>query len=200
LCNQLLTVLIVLTSPLAELHRDFPACEGSSLCLFELLVSEPCYNPAVLLQTILHNRSSLQIIISYSYMNLAIQAISFIFTNLPSIIASLPLPVRFLFTVAEKRLSQHARQLRSTSLLLWVILVRLCHDLENGDTLELLSGQPLERGAKDRLSLLSECLQVSLGQQKGVPKPLVHKVLQGLEEKRPKMDHHAAAEGTKALL
>uniref|UniRef100_A0A9J8D6B6 Uncharacterized protein n=1 Tax=Cyprinus carpio carpio TaxID=630221 RepID=A0A9J8D6B6_CYPCA len=133
-------------------------------------------------------------------MNLAIQAISFIFTNLPSIIASLPLPVRFLFTVAEKRLSQHARQLRSTSLLLWVILVRLCHDLENGDTLELLSGQPLERGAKDRLSLLSECLQVSLGQQKGVPKPLVHKVLQGLEEKRPKMDHHAAAEGTKALL
>uniref|UniRef100_A0A8C1KTH5 Uncharacterized protein n=1 Tax=Cyprinus carpio TaxID=7962 RepID=A0A8C1KTH5_CYPCA len=45
---------------------------------------------------------------------------------------------------------------------------------------------PLERGAKDRLSLLSECLQVSLGQQKGVPKPLVHKVLQALEEKRPK--------------
>uniref|UniRef100_A0A671KD88 KIAA0825 n=1 Tax=Sinocyclocheilus anshuiensis TaxID=1608454 RepID=A0A671KD88_9TELE len=363
LCNQLLTVLIVLTSPLAELHRvfqggcggggsrtpkfpegvtshetkwlsvinpklfteellrDFPACEGSSLCLFELLVSEPCYNPAVLLQTILHKDCFLlQIIISYSClcvdggtevspdahtaaaefleavfsilsslnslpraltrvlegyldqrhlwehfynladsskeepvlfkyirsivcesttkllihlvsmmqaykdqtgpmvgqhlpenvlskipkewnyipqdpkfnetsknnMNLAIQALSFIFTNLPSTIASLPLPVRFLFTVAEKRLSQHARQLRSTGLLLWVILVSLCQDLENGDALELLSGQPLERGAKDRLSLLSECLQVSLGQQKGVPKPLVHKVLKGLEEKRPK--------------
>ncbi len=119
-------------------------------------------------------------------MNLAIQALSFLFTNLPSTIASLPLPVRFLFTVAEKRLSQHARELKSTGLLLWVILVSLCQDLENGDTLELLSGQPLERGAKDRLSLLSECLQVSLGQQKGVPKPLVHKVLQGLEEKRPK--------------
>ncbi|RXN21214.1 putative protein KIAA0825-like [Labeo rohita] len=118
--------------------------------------------------------------------NLVIQALSFIFTHLPSTIASLPLPVRFLFTVAEKRLSQHARQLRSTGLLLWVLLVSLCQDLENGDTLELLSGQRLERGAKDRLSLLSECLQVSLGQQKGVPKPLVHKVLQGLEEKKPK--------------
>ncbi|XP_059406133.1 uncharacterized protein KIAA0825 homolog [Carassius carassius] len=364
LCNQLLTVLIVLTSPLAELHRvfqggcggggsstpkfsegvnshetkwlsvinpklfteellrDFPSCEGSSICLFELLVSEPCYNPAVLLQAILHKDCFLlQIIISYSClcvdrgtevspdahtaaaefleavfsilsslnslpraltralegyldqrhlwehfynladsrlpeelallkcirsivcksttkllihlvgmmqaykdqsgpmvgqhlpgnvlskipkewnyipqdpkfnetnknnMHLVIQALSFIYTNLPSTIASLPLPVRFLFTVAEKRLSQHARQLRSTGLLLWVILVSLCQDLENGDTLELFSGQPLERGAKDRLSLLSECLQVSLGQQKGVPKPLVHKVLQGLEEKRPK--------------
>ncbi|XP_048045124.1 uncharacterized protein KIAA0825 homolog [Megalobrama amblycephala] len=363
LCNQLLTALIILTSPLAELHRvfqggcggggsrtpkfpegvnsrdtmwlsvmnptlfteellrDFPASEGSSLCLFELLVSGPCYNPALLLQTILHKDCLLlQIIISYSCLcvdrgievspdtqtaaaefleavfailsslnyfpralsralegyldrkhlwehfynltdsskeepalfkyirsivcestskllihlvsmvqeykdqsgplvqqhlpgnvlskipkewnyipqdpklnetntssiNLAIQALSFIFTHLPSTIASLPLPVRFLFTVAEKRLSQHARQLRSTGLLLWVLLVCLCQDLENGDTLELLSGQPLERGAKDRLSLLSECLQVSLGQQKGVPKPLVHKVLQGLEEKRPK--------------
>ncbi|KAL1274734.1 hypothetical protein QQF64_027548, partial [Cirrhinus molitorella] len=355
LCNQLLTVLVIVTSPLAELYRvfqgslkfpegvsshkakwlsvinptlftedllrDFPACEGSSLCLFELLVSEPCYNPALLLQTILHKDCFLlQIIISYSClcvdrgtevspdtqtaaaefleavfsilsslnslpraltralegyldrrhlwehfynladsskeepalfkyirsivcesttkllihlvsmmqackdqsgalvqkqlpenvlskipkewnyipqdpkfsessknsMNLVIQGLSFTFTHLPSTIASLPLSVRFLFTVAEKRLSQHARQLRSTGLLLWVLLVSLCQDLENGDTLELLSGQPLERGAKDRLSLLSECLQVSLGQQKGVPKPLVHKVLQGLEEKRPK--------------
>uniref|UniRef100_A0A9J8CNF2 KIAA0825 n=1 Tax=Cyprinus carpio carpio TaxID=630221 RepID=A0A9J8CNF2_CYPCA len=123
---------------------------------------------------------------SKNSMTLAIQALSFIFTHLPSTIASLPLPVRFLFTVAEKRLSQDARQLRSTGLLLWVLLVSLCQDLENGDTLERLSGQPLERGAKDRLSLLSECLQVSLGQQKGVPKPLVHKVLQGLEEKKPK--------------
>ncbi|KAK7164992.1 hypothetical protein R3I94_003391 [Phoxinus phoxinus] len=363
LCNQLLTVLVILTSPLAELHRvfqggcggggsrtpkfpegvnsrdtmwlsvmnptlfteellrDFPASEGSSLCLFELLVSGPCYNPALLLQNILHKDCLLlQIIISYSClcvdrgidvspdtqtaaaefleavfatlsslnyvpralsralegyldrrhlwehfynltdsskdepalfkyirsivckstnkvlshlvsmmqenkdqsgplvrqhlpenvlskipkewnyipqdpklnetnksnMNLSIQALSFIFTHLPSTIASLPLPVRFLFTVAEKRLSQHARQLRSTGLLLWVLLVCLCQDLESGDTLELLSGLPLERWAKDRLSLLSECLQVSLGQQKGVPKPLVHKVLQCLEEKKPK--------------
>ncbi|XP_051539016.1 uncharacterized protein KIAA0825-like [Myxocyprinus asiaticus] len=361
LCNQLLSVLLILTSPLPELHRnflgdcggdsisaqlpegvnchdtkwlsainprlfteqllrDFPASEGSSLCLFELLVSGPYYDPALLLQTILHKDCLLlQMLISYSYlcvdremevspemqtvaaefleavfailsplnhlpraltqvlegyldqrclweqfynltdsskeelslykcirsivcgptkkllthlvgmvqackdhprplirlhlpdnvlskvpkewnytpepkfnetnknsMNLAIQALSFIFTHLPSVVASLPLPVRFLFTVAEKRLSQHARQIRSSGLLLWVLLGWLCQDLENGDTLELLTAQPIDRAAKDRLSLLSECLQVSLGQQKGVPKPLVHKVLQGLEEKRPK--------------
>lgn len=47
--------------------RDFPASEGSSLCLFELLVSGPCYNPALLLQNILHKDCLLlQIIISYS--------------------------------------------------------------------------------------------------------------------------------------
>ncbi|XP_056314448.1 uncharacterized protein KIAA0825 homolog [Danio aesculapii] len=366
MCNQLLTVLIILTSPLAELHRvfqagcgsggdgsktvkfpegmssqdtkwlsvinptlftqellrDFSSSEGSSLCLLELLVCGPGYNPALLLQTILHKDCLLlQIIISYSCLcvdgetaespntpmaaaeefleavfailsslnhfpraltralegyldrrhlwehfynladtskedpalfkyiksiicestsklqiqlvsmmqtckdpsgplvrqqlpesilgkipkewnyiaqdqkcddtnkssiNLVIQALSFIFTHLPSTVASLPLPVRFLFIVAEKRLSQYTKQLRSTGLLLWVLLLCLCQDLENGDALEHRSGQPLERGAKDRLGLLSECLQVSLGQQKGVPKPLVHKVLQGMEEKRPK--------------
>ncbi|XP_016093785.1 uncharacterized protein KIAA0825 isoform X1 [Sinocyclocheilus grahami] len=320
LCNQLLTVLIILTSPPAELHRvfqggcgggsnrtpkfpegvnshetkwlsvinptlfteellrDFPACEGSSLCLFELLVSEPCYNPVLLLQTILHKDCLLlQIIISYSClcmdrgtevspdiytateefleavfsvlsslnylprvltralegyldqrhlwehfynladsskeeptlfkcirsivcesttkllihlvsmmqackdqsgplvrqhipenvlskipkewnyipqdpkfnetsknsMNQAMQALSFIFTHLPSTIAFLPLPVRFLFTMAEKRLSQHARQLRSTGLLLWVLLGSLCQDLENG---ALVWTAPGERG------------------------------------------------------
>ncbi|XP_017546621.2 uncharacterized protein KIAA0825 homolog isoform X3 [Pygocentrus nattereri] len=124
--------------------------------------------------------------ISKSNITLAIQALSFIFTHLPSAVASLPLPVRFLFYMAEKRLSQHARQLRPTGLLVWTLLSCLCQGLEDGETLELMSAQPLERGAKERLALLSECLQVSLGQQKGVPKLTVHKVLQGLEEKKPK--------------
>lgn len=124
--------------------------------------------------------------VSVDSISLAVQALSFIFTHLPSAVASLPMPVRFLFCVAEKHLSQHARQLRPTGLLIWTLLGCLCQSLEDGETLELVSALPLERGAKERLALLSECLQVSLGQQKGVPKPTVHKVLQGLEEKRPK--------------
>lgn len=120
--------------------------------------------------------------------NLALQALSFIYTNLPSAVASLPLPVRFLFHTAEKHLSQHARQLRSTGLLLWALLSCLCQCLEDPNSLELLCGLPLDRGAKERLALLSECLQGTMGQgqQKGVPKPTVHKVLQALEERRPK--------------
>ncbi|KAM4577001.1 uncharacterized protein KIAA0825 homolog isoform 1-T1 [Odontesthes bonariensis] len=119
--------------------------------------------------------------------SLAIQALSFIFTNLPLAVASLPLSIRFLFQVAEKHLSQHSRQLRSVGLLLWALLGCLIQGLEDPDTLEQISGLVLDRGAKDRLSLLAECLQAFMSiQQKGVPKLTVHKVLQALEEKRPK--------------
>ncbi|XP_070760941.1 uncharacterized protein KIAA0825 homolog [Enoplosus armatus] len=119
--------------------------------------------------------------------SLTIQALSFIFTNLPLAVASVPLSIRFLFQVAEKHLSQHARQLRLVGLLLWALLGCLIQGLEDPHTLEQISGLALDRGAKDALSLLAECLQATMGiQQKGVPKPTVHKVLQTLEEKRPK--------------
>ncbi|XP_060762922.1 uncharacterized protein KIAA0825 homolog [Neoarius graeffei] len=118
--------------------------------------------------------------------SLTIQVLSFIFTHLPSCVASIPMPVRFLFHTAEKQQCQSSRQLRPTGLLIRVLLGFLCQSLENGETLELVSTEPLERGVKERLALLSECLQVSLGLEKGKPKPSVHKILQGLEGKRPK--------------
>ncbi|KAM9858641.1 uncharacterized protein KIAA0825 homolog [Aulostomus maculatus] len=124
---------------------------------------------------------------SKTVISLAIQALSFIFTNLPLVVASLPLPIRYLFQVAEKNLSQHARQLRVVGLLVWVLLNCLIHHLEDPDSLEQISGMVLGCEAKDRMAMLAECLQASMGiQQKGVPKPTVHKVLQALEEKRPK--------------
>ncbi|XP_077417736.1 uncharacterized protein KIAA0825 homolog isoform X1 [Vanacampus margaritifer] len=119
--------------------------------------------------------------------SLAIQAMSFIFTNLPLVVASLPLPVRYLFQAAEKHLSQYARQLRSMGLLLWSLFNCLIHSLGDPHSLEDIGALALNCQAKDRLALLAECLQASMGiQQKGVPKPTVHKVLQALEEKRPK--------------
>ncbi|XP_058231561.1 uncharacterized protein KIAA0825 homolog isoform X1 [Hemibagrus wyckioides] len=118
--------------------------------------------------------------------SLTIQALSFIFTHLPSCVSSIPLPVRFLFHTAEKHQCQSSRQLRPTGLLIRALLSFLCQGLENGETLELVSTEPLERGVKEHLAQLSECLQVSLGLEKGKPKPITHKILQGLEEKRPK--------------
>nr|XP_057927899.1 uncharacterized protein KIAA0825 homolog isoform X2 [Doryrhamphus excisus] len=124
---------------------------------------------------------------SKTVISLAIQAMSFIFTNLPLVVASLPLPIRYLFQVAEKHLSQHARQLRSVGLLLWSLFNCLIHGLGDLHSLEKISGLVLNCQAKDHLTLLAECLQASVGiQQKGVPKPALHKVLQALEEKRPK--------------
>ncbi|XP_028312858.1 uncharacterized protein KIAA0825 homolog isoform X3 [Gouania willdenowi] len=117
----------------------------------------------------------------------SIEYLSYILTNLPIAVASVPLSVRFLFHVAEKHLSHHARQLRFTGLFLWGLLSCLVLNLEDPDTIEKISGVTLDSRAKDCLSLLAECLQAAISiQQKGVPKPTVHKVLQDLEEKRPK--------------
>ncbi|KAM7416505.1 hypothetical protein PAMA_018520 [Pampus argenteus] len=124
---------------------------------------------------------------SKTVISLAIQALSFIFTNMPLVVASLPLSIRYLFQVAEKHLSQHTRQLRLVGLLPWALLNCLIQGLEDPDTLEQISGLALDCGAKDRLALLAECLQASMDiQQKGIPKPTVHKVLQTLEDNRPK--------------
>ncbi|XP_075899969.1 uncharacterized protein KIAA0825 homolog [Nelusetta ayraudi] len=116
-----------------------------------------------------------------------VQALSFIFANLLAVLASVPPPVRYLFLVAEKQLSQHSRQLRLLGLLVWTLLGCLIQGLEDLDALEQTSGLTLDRGARETLSLLAECLQAAVGiQQKGVPKPIMHKVLQTLEEKQPK--------------
>lgn len=83
-------------------------------------------------------------------------------------VASLPLPICFLFQVAEKHLSQHARQLRLVGLLIWALLGCLIQGLEDPDTLEQISGLALDRSAKDRLSLLAECVQAAIGIQQKV--------------------------------
>lgn len=87
-------------------------------------------------------------------------------------VASIPLPIRYLFQVAEKHLSQHARQLRLMGLLLWALLGCLIQGLEDPDTLEEISGLALTRGAKEPLSLLAECLQATMGIQQKVNDPV----------------------------
>lgn len=132
---------------------------------------------------------SLSVIHTATGKTVAIQALSFVFTNLPAAVSSLPLPIRFLFAEAEERLPRDSsRQLRPTAgLLPWALLGCLCRGLEDAEALERLAAQPLERGAKERLALLSECLQASVGQPKGgAPKAAAHTALRSLEERRPK--------------
>ncbi|XP_035386115.1 uncharacterized protein KIAA0825 homolog isoform X2 [Electrophorus electricus] len=117
---------------------------------------------------------------------LPIQALFFIYTHLPSAVTSLPLPVRYLFHVAEKRLLKLGQRPKAAGLLPRVLLDCLSRDLEDGRSLKQASHLPLGRGAKELLALVAECLRVSMGQQRGETKPTVQKVLQTLEEKRPK--------------
>lgn len=99
---------------------------------------------------------------------ITIQTLSFILTNLPAVVASVPLPIRYLFLVAEKQLSQHSRQLHLVGLSLWALLGCLIQGLEDLDTLEQISGLTLDQGAKEPLSLLAECLQAAMGIQQKV--------------------------------
>lgn len=70
--------------------------------------------------------------------------------------------------MAEKQLSQHLRQLRLIGLSVWVLLGCLIQGLEDMDALEQTSGLALDRGAKETLSLLGECLQAAIGIQQKV--------------------------------
>lgn len=108
-----------------------------------------------------------------------VRAVSFVFAVLPSAIASLPLPLRFLFGTGQKHVSQHAQQLKRTGLLIWGFVSCLCQDLEEGGRLTL------DHRAMDKLALLIECLQSAMGNQRGEANPVVQEVLQKLEESRP---------------
>lgn len=99
---------------------------------------------------------------------LAVQALSFIFTNLPMAVASLPLTIRFLFQAAEKHVTQYTRQLRIVGLLLWALMGCMIQGLEDPELLEQISGLALDRGAKECMSLLAECLQAAIGIQQKV--------------------------------
>lgn len=87
-----------------------------------------------------------------------IQALSVVFTNLPLVIETLPLPIRLFFHEAEKHLSQYSRQLRSAGLLIWALLGCVIQNLEDPETLEQLTGLVLNHQAKECLALLAECL------------------------------------------
>lgn len=53
-------------------------------------------------------------------------------------------------------------------LLLWALLGCLVQGLEDPETLEQISGLALDRGAKEPLALLAECLQATMGIQQKV--------------------------------
>lgn len=99
---------------------------------------------------------------------LTVQTLSFVFSNLPSLVASVPLPLHLLLEEAEKKHARHSRHLRSVGLPLRVLMGSLIQSLEDLEALEQISGLALERGAKEPLSLLAECLQFIIGIQQKV--------------------------------
>ncbi|KAJ8285478.1 hypothetical protein GJAV_G00027250 [Gymnothorax javanicus] len=118
---------------------------------------------------------------SNDYTKLLVHTVSFVFINLPTVVANLPLSVRIFFYAGEKRLSQTSQQLNPMGLLLWALLGLLCQSLQDRDSLEGPA-----HGDVEKMGLVVDCLRAAMGQQTGVPKPVVQKALETLDEARPK--------------
>lgn len=99
---------------------------------------------------------------------LTVETLFFVFSSLPSLVASVPLPLHYLLLEAEKKLTQHSRHLRLVGLPLWAVFGCLIQSLEDLEALEHISGLTLDRGVKEPLSLLAECLQFIIGVQQKV--------------------------------
>ncbi|XP_067885800.1 uncharacterized protein KIAA0825 homolog isoform X3 [Heterodontus francisci] len=112
------------------------------------------------------------------------QAVSIVIGNLPAAIASLPSTIKHLFNLAEKKVHNNIPELRKSCILCYVMII--CQMLEDGNAVEFLTSVTIDRWSKDKLSLLSECLQSIMGQQKESPKPIIQKVINCLEKQRPK--------------
>uniref|UniRef100_A0A4W3JEI7 Uncharacterized protein n=1 Tax=Callorhinchus milii TaxID=7868 RepID=A0A4W3JEI7_CALMI len=120
-----------------------------------------------------------------SFTRLVAQAVSIVIGNTPAAIASLPLPIKFLFNLVEKKLNKNNPDLRQTCLL-WCFIMIVCQILEDGNAIEFLTSITIDRWSKEKLSLLSECLQTIMGQQKRSPNQIVQKVIHCLEKEKPK--------------
>ncbi|XP_051786143.1 uncharacterized protein KIAA0825 homolog isoform X1 [Erpetoichthys calabaricus] len=121
-----------------------------------------------------------------SFKKLVAEAIVFIISNMPCLVSSLPAAVRYLFYVAEKRLSKISKHFNFYGLLVHNIVALHCHMLEDGNRTEQFTGATLDRWSKEKLALVSDCLQSIVGQLKESPKPVVLKIIQYIETQRPK--------------
>uniref|UniRef100_UPI00398F4AFE uncharacterized protein KIAA0825 homolog n=1 Tax=Pristiophorus japonicus TaxID=55135 RepID=UPI00398F4AFE len=120
-----------------------------------------------------------------NFTKLIAQAVALVIGNLPAAIASLPSTIKFLFILAEKKLQNNISELRK-SCLLWYVIMIICQTLEDGNAIEFLTSVPIDRWSKDKLGLLSECLQSIMGKEKERPTPIIQKVINCLEKQRPK--------------
>ncbi|XP_048384160.1 uncharacterized protein KIAA0825 homolog isoform X3 [Stegostoma tigrinum] len=112
------------------------------------------------------------------------QAVSVVIGNLPAAISSLPPTIKYFFNLAGKKLHNNSSELRRSCLLFYVIII--CQTLEDAKAIELLTSVTIDKWIKDKLSLLSECLQSIMGHQKENSKPIIQKVINSLEKQKPK--------------
>ncbi|XP_042637109.1 uncharacterized protein KIAA0825 homolog [Orycteropus afer afer] len=122
---------------------------------------------------------------SKGFTRLAAQTVSIVISKLPTVIACLPPPIKYFFFLTERKMSKNFVELKKAGLLVWNLIVIICRIFEDGNTVELLTGASLDRWSKEKLGLISVCLESIMREQTSSPNQMTQKVIQSIEQQRP---------------
>ncbi|XP_036606112.1 uncharacterized protein KIAA0825 homolog [Trichosurus vulpecula] len=115
----------------------------------------------------------------------AAQAVSIVISELPTVIACLPPPIKYFFFLSERKMSKNFVELKKTGLLVWNLIVIICRIVEDGNTLEFLTGALLDSWSKEKLGLVCVCLESIMGKQKSSPNQVTQRVIHRIEQQKP---------------
>ncbi|XP_041608553.1 uncharacterized protein KIAA0825 homolog isoform X1 [Vulpes lagopus] len=122
---------------------------------------------------------------SKGFTRLAVQAVSIVISKLPTVIACLPPPIKYFFSLSERKMSKNFVELKKASLLVWNLIVIICRIFEDGNTVELLTGASLDRWSKEKLGLICVCLESIMGKQTSGLNQMAQRVIQSIEQEKP---------------
>ncbi|XP_072592879.1 uncharacterized protein KIAA0825 homolog isoform X3 [Vulpes vulpes] len=122
---------------------------------------------------------------SKGFTRLAVQAVSIVISKLPTVIACLPPPIKYFFSLSERKMSKNFVELKKASLLVWNLIVIICRIVEDGNTVELLTGASLDRWSKEKLGLICVCLESIMGKQTSGLNQMAQRVIQSIEQEKP---------------
>ncbi|KAM8960805.1 uncharacterized protein KIAA0825 homolog [Pelodytes ibericus] len=119
------------------------------------------------------------------------EAVSLVISKLPSIIACLPLPIKYFYAFSEKKISEQYSKQKDFGILLWNLIGVICYLLEDGNTIEHLICSTLSRWSKERLAVICECLKMTAGKMNiSDSNNITQRVLENIEKPRPKWIEH----------
>eukprot|EP00079_Xenopus_tropicalis_P009449 XP_002933482.2 PREDICTED: uncharacterized protein KIAA0825 homolog isoform X1 [Xenopus tropicalis] len=114
------------------------------------------------------------------------EAVSIVIGRLPSVIACVPSPIKYLYSLAERKVSKKYSESIKTGILVLNLIDIICEVLHDGNTIENATGHALSTWCKENLTAVSECLQRVTGNKTNDNKEATQKVFDIIGEKRPK--------------
>ncbi|XP_029429059.1 uncharacterized protein KIAA0825 homolog isoform X2 [Rhinatrema bivittatum] len=121
-----------------------------------------------------------------SLTSFAAQAVSLVITKLPAVIADFSPSIKYFFLLSEQNLPENFLEWKEVGLLVWYLIIIICQILEDGNSIEFLTGTTLDRWRKENLSRVRVCLESMLGKQKSNPNQATQIIIQSIEQQRPK--------------